>query len=152
MAAADCDPLIFCPNDAIALFAPALPARTLDKPGAPVGMLKFQFDPLPSPLSGILSQAATGTWGGYRACRLSLCLRPSENCGLGDFAAWRGRTSFGMAQGQHLVVRDLGQHPCSQVMSEVDGGLCLASGGVACLGVPGLFPSTAVCRCYDWTS
>jgi hypothetical protein len=47
-AAADCDPLIVCPNDAIALPAAALPDRMLDKPGAPVGMLKFQFDPLPT--------------------------------------------------------------------------------------------------------
>lgn len=47
-AAAGCDPLILCPNDAIALPAAALPDRMLDKPGAPVGMLKFQFDPLPT--------------------------------------------------------------------------------------------------------
>src|SRR6266516_1838593 len=70
MVAADCDPLMLCPNDAIALFAPALPARTLDKPGAPVGMLKVQFDPLPSCGQECLRKLPRG---GAECTELAIC-------------------------------------------------------------------------------
>jgi hypothetical protein len=100
---------MFGPNDAIALFAPALPARTLDKPGAPVGMLKFQFDPLPSHCQDSYLTLPQGMCGVYRACRLSLCLRPFESFVSGGFAVGEGQKSFGRAQGQRLVVRYWGQ-------------------------------------------
>jgi hypothetical protein len=108
------------PNDAIALFAPALPARTLDKPGAPVGMLKFQFDPLPSHCQDVYLTLPQGMCGGYRACRLSLCLRPFESCVSGGFAGGEGRKSFGRAQGQRLMVQYRGQRTCAK--NDIDGG------------------------------
>lgn len=132
---------MLCPNDAIALFVPALPARTLDKPGAPVGMLKFQFDPLPSPLSGILSQASIEMCEMYRACRLSLCLRPFESFVPGGFAGGEGQKKFGTAQGQRLILRYLGQQTYSKVISEMDDGLCWPEEVVAYSGTPTCSPS-----------
>ena len=92
---------MLCPNDAIALFAPALPDRMFVKPGAPAGMLKFQFDPLPTHCQGQYLRQPSGRV--YQACRSSACLHPSENFVLGNSAVLEGQRNFEMEQGQHLV-------------------------------------------------
>lgn len=139
------------PNDAIALFAPALPARTLDKPGAPVGMLKFQFDPLPSHCQDSSLTLPQGMCGVYRACCLSLCPRPFESFVSGGFAVGEGRKSFGRAQGPRLIVRYWGQRTYAK--NDIYGGRwTVDSDGrreVAYLRSANLFTPTAVCWCFE---